>query len=284
MAYLDHIRRCNAHDIGKFRPFLVDRRHVGWVRRDTADRLAVFADTFRVDDDAVSLHPRLMESEERSEALDAVCDKLAADFGYPCMRGERYPVAPRWGDEPLMTIDRGVVSVFGVRAYGVHVNGFMDTADGLKLWIGRRATDRAVAPGKLDNLVAGGQPYGISLFENLIKEAAEEADIPRAIAAIAHPVGAVSYCLEDEWGLKPDLMFCYDLEVPDYFTPRNTDGEVTDFALMDVVEVAKRVRDTDDFKYNVNLVILDFLVRHGILSPEDDPDYADIVKGLRQGW
>ncbi|HSV28010.1 MAG TPA: DUF4743 domain-containing protein [Candidatus Omnitrophota bacterium] len=284
MGYLDHIRRCNAHDIGKFRPFLVERRHVGWVRHDVAARLEWFPATFRITADAVTLHPRLEESEQRSEAIDAVCEELAAEHGFPKLRGERYGVAPSWGETPLLTIDRAVVSVFGVRAYGVHVNGYVDTPDGIKLWIGHRATDKAVAPGKLDNLVAGSQPFGLSLFENLIKEAAEEADIPRAIAATAHPVGAVCYCLEDEWGLKPDAMFCYDLEVPDYFTPRNTDGEVTHFALMDVVDVAKRVRDSDDFKYNVNLVILDFLVRRGILSPEDDPEYLEIVRGLRQGW
>jgi hypothetical protein len=41
------------------------------------------------------------------------------------------------------------------------------------------------------------------------------------------------------------------------------------------------VRDTDDFKFNVPLVILDFLVRHGWLRPED-PDYVEIVAGLRR--
>lgn len=275
MPYLDHIRACNAHDIAKFRPFLVEGRAVGWVRHDMAEKLAG-ADAFDIDGQAVRLRAA---PEHRADAVDAACRAL----GLPPPRGERYGVAESWGAVPLLTIDRAHVSVFGVRSYGIHVNGFVDGPDGLKLWIATRAADRAIAPGKLDNLVAGGQPFGLTLFENLIKEAAEEAGIPRAIAATAHPVGAVSYCLEDEWGLKPDVMFCYDLEVPAYFTPRNTDGEVTRFDLMDVVEVAKIVRDTDRFKYNVNLVILDFLIRRGLLSPEDEPDYVEIVRGLRQG-
>jgi len=41
------------------------------------------------------------------------------------------------------------------------------------------------------------------------------------------------------------------------------------------------VRDTDDFKFNVNLVIIDFALRHGLVAP-DDPDYLDLVTGLRR--
>jgi len=174
--------------------------------------------------------------------------------------------------------------VFGVRAYGVHVNGVVRRPDGLHLWIGRRAPDKPVAPDKLDNMVAGGQPAHLGLMDNLVKEAAEEADIPADLARTARPVGAICYCLEDQWGLKPDVMFCYDLEVPADFTPRNTDGEISSFQLLPIAEVAARVKDGDEFKFNVNLVILDFLLRHGLLSPDDEPDYVEIVKGLRQGW
>jgi hypothetical protein len=40
------------------------------------------------------------------------------------------------------------------------------------------------------------------------------------------------------------------------------------------------LRDTADFKFNVALVLLDLLVRHGRLGPEH-PDYVPIVEGLR---
>jgi hypothetical protein len=40
------------------------------------------------------------------------------------------------------------------------------------------------------------------------------------------------------------------------------------------------VRDTDEFKYNCNLVLIDFFVRHGLLSA-DDPEFVPIVAGLR---
>ncbi|MGE5505465.1 MAG: DUF4743 domain-containing protein [Actinomycetota bacterium] len=285
MAYLDHVAACNAHDITRFRPFMVERRHVGWVRHDTARRLAAFPDTFRVGDDAVALHPRLDTPDARSAALDEACAALHREWAYPRLRGERFIVGPGWGQAPLATIDRGHASVFGVRAYGVHVNGFVRGADGaLALWVARRAADKPVAPGKLDNMIAGGQPAGLGLLDNLVKEAHEEADVPEALARTARPVGLVSYVMEDEWGLKPDTMFCFDLELPADFTPHPRDGEAEHFVRMPVAEVARLVRDTDQFKFNVNLVILDFLIRRGVLTPDTDPDYAAICQGLRKGW
>jgi 8-oxo-dGTP pyrophosphatase MutT (NUDIX family) len=282
MAFLDHIATCNAFDAERYVPLLIAGRRVGRVRRDTARLLVGLPDIFAVGEELVELSERLDTPEARSAALDTAGAWLAERHGYAKARGERYVVAGEWGERPLATVDRGQVSIFGFPAYGIHVNGYVERDDGLHLWIGRRAPDKAVAPGKLDNMVAGGQPAGLTLFENLLKEAAEEADLPPAIAATARPVGAVSYTMEDQWGLKPDLMFCYDLEVPAGFVPRNTDGEITDFQLMPVEEVARLVRDTDQFKFNVNLVIIDFLIRHGIVGPDDEPDYVQLVQGLRR--
>jgi len=283
MSFLDHIRACNRHDPDRFLPFVVDGHPVGRVRHDVARRLEAFPDVFRLDGGRVVLHPALATPALRDEAIDRVAAELHRDWGTPRLRGERYRVVQSFSEPALMTVDRGVVSLFGVRAFGIHVNGIVRRPDGPHLWIGRRAPDKSVAPGKLDNMVAGGQPAGLSLRENLLKEAAEEADIPAALAATARPVGAIAYCMEGQWGLKPDVMFCYDLEMPDDFTPRNTDGEISGFQLMPVAEVAERVRHSDDFKFNVNLVITDFLIRHGLLSPDDEPDYLDIVAGLRRG-
>ena len=94
----------------------------------------------------------------------------------------------------------------------------------LAMWIGRRARDKATFPGMLDNLVAGGQPIGMSLMDNLVKECGEEAGIPPALAGQAVAAGEVGYCAEIDGALKPDTMFCYDLELPADFIPVNTDG------------------------------------------------------------
>lgn len=104
--------------------------------------------------------------------------------------------------------------------------------------------------------------------------------MPAELADRAIPVGAVTYCRDSQRGLKPDVMYCYDLELPDDFVPCCTDGEVETFYRLPVAEVRDLVRDTGEFKLNCNLVIIDFLIRHGLIE-QSDPDYLAILRGLR---
>jgi 8-oxo-dGTP pyrophosphatase MutT (NUDIX family) len=281
MNLLRHIRRCNEYRPERFLPLLYGSARIGWVRRDHAATLRRFTPVFAVGDDAVRLIA-VGDFADLSAAVDRVVEQLVADGLVPKWRNEFFAVATRWGAPPLFKLDRGAVAFFGVRAYGVHLNGYVQDRGGpLQLWIGRRAADKKVAPNKLDNLVAGGIGYGHGLFETLAKEAREEADMPADFIARARPVGAVSYRMETREGARDDVLFVYDLEVPRDFVPRNTDGEIAEFQLMAADEVIERVRDTEDFKFNVNLVIIDFALRHGLVTP-DERDYLDLVTGLRR--
>ena len=93
-------------------------------------------------------------------------------------------------------------------------------------------------------------------------------------------MGLVSYRYEYELGGKEDIIYCYDIELDEDFVPECTDGEVEEFYLMPIDEVADIVKNTHEFKTNCNLVIIDFLVRHGFIEVEDE-DYIEIVQGLR---
>ena len=86
--------------------------------------------------------------------------------------------------------------------------------------VGHRAADKRVAPNKLDNLVAGGIGNGYGLEDTLVKEADEEATILPGLIARAVPAGAVSYRMETTLGIRDDVLFVYDLEMPDDFVPR----------------------------------------------------------------
>ena len=147
------------------------------------------------------------------------------------------------------------------------------------MWVGRRSKDKRNFPGKLDHLAAGGLPHGVELMINVAKECWEEAGIPEEISRRARSVGALTYCRETKKGLKPDTIYCYDLELPGDFVPQCTDGEMEYFDLLPLEDVQELVRDTDQFKLNCNLVIIDFLIRHGNLGPETD-GFLDIVQGL----
>lgn len=282
MGYLEHIDRCNDHDVRGFVPFIVAGEQVGWVRQAMLPVLAACADVFLVEADAVSLNPVFGDAGARSAAIAGVTPDLIA-AGLPGrLRGEMYAVKSSWSAPEVLRLDRGIAAAFGVKAYGVHVNGYVRRPDGgLSLWIGRRAPDKAVEPDKLDNMVAGGQPADLSLWDNLIKESAEEASVPAAMLRDARAVGMITYCMESAEGLKPDTLFCYDVELPADFTPVPGDDEMVGFTLMPAEDVLSLVRQGYDFKFNVALVILDFAVRHGLLQPDAEPAYEALVKGLR---
>ena len=130
-------------------------------------------------------------------------------------------------------------------------------------------------------MVAGGLPWHISLQQNLIKECAEEAGMNKSLALRARPTGTVSYLAESAIGIKPDTLYCYDIELPESFTPVCSDGEVESFQLIPVEQVMAIVHDSEEFKPNCNLVIIDFLIRHGLLN-SDHQNYAEIVCKLHR--
>lgn len=280
MSYLDRIRACTGHNLAGFLPFHVDGAQVGWVRPKTAAHLRRMDGAFDVTDRAVSLSDRLTGFEDRSAAMAEAAVSLAEAGIVRHLRGEDYSARRRWGEPPLFRIERGATTVFGFLSFGIHLNGFARTGGGLEMWVARRAGDRLIAPGKLDNLVGGGQPHGLTLTENVVKECGEEAGLSPEMALRAKPVGAITYALEKPNGLKRDVLFLYDLELPEDFQPVNMDGEVSEFHRWPVARAAETVRDTDEFKFNCAPVVIDFLIRHGILTP-DEPDYLEILTELR---
>ena len=281
MSFLDHIALCNTHDLSNYVSLVVDGDAVGHIRKDNLAHLDRFPDVFVRSGQSVSLAPNIESYEDRTAAVDMVVRALFEDGVLTGWRGEPYPVGGQWGGPHAFEVERAAAPFFGARAYGVHINGYVRKENGLHMWIARRADDRPVCPGQLDNMIAGGQPVTLSLKENVIKEAGEEAGVPPDLAATALPTGAITYCAESDIGLKPDIMFCWDLELPADFMPLNADGEIAEFRLLPAAEVMEIVDTTFDFKFNCNLVIVDFCIRHGILLPEH-PDYETILKGLRR--
>ena len=278
MAYLDRIRACNGWDPAGFVPFLVDGARRGWIRHGFAERLAQWPEAFLVEGQTVRLHPALVGFRQRSLALAEVLERLVGQGALPYLHGEKYPVGPAW-DRPEFVIDRAAAPWLGIRAYGQHINGFVRDGEGLLMWVGRRARDKRNFPLRLDHLAAGGLPHGITMADNLAKECWEEAGIPAELALKSTPVGAITYCRETKTGLKPDTVYCYDLELPADFQPRCTDGEVEDFQLMPLQQVQELIAETDEFKPNCSLVIIDFLIRRGRLGPESGY-YLEIIRGL----
>lgn len=280
MSFLDHIRLCNDHHIERYLPFQAAGQRVGWIERGFGETLRDFPEVFVHSPVAIALHPSLSDFDGRTKAMAEVARSLQSRGLVPGWHDEDVAVAPRFGSAPLLKLERSAAPLFGVTVLGVHVNGIVRGRDGLKMWIGRRSRSKSTYPSMLDNLCAGGIIYGHGVRQTLIKEAGEEASIPKSLAEWALPVGAITYCCARDGGLRPDIIFAYDLDLPPDFVPAPGDDEIENFSLRPIDEVIEIVRGSFDFKFNCNLVIIDFLVRHGFITP-DEPDYIQIVTGLR---
>ena len=91
------------------------------------------------------------------------------------------------------------------------------------------------------------------------------------------PVGSVSFLYLSERGIQPDTEYVYDLELPEDFSPSNTDGEVDDFVLVPVKEIPEFICK-DNFKVTSAAIALDWLIRNGIVNPENESNFAEIVE------
>src|SRR5262249_14674250 len=135
MSFADHIRACNNFDRSRVVPLLARGRRIGWLRRDNAAALAPFDSVFAVAPNEVRLLAH-GDADTLTAEVDAVVEALVAERNVPKWRNEPFDVAPRWGEKPLFRLDRGAVPFFGVRAYGVHLNGYRYVDASMHLWIG----------------------------------------------------------------------------------------------------------------------------------------------------
>ena len=202
-------------------------------------------------------------------------------------RNERYPI---YGPNRvlLLSMERSATPLFGVVTYGVHMTGYVETDEGTKIWAPRRALNKQTYPGMMDNTVAGGLATGEKPLECLIRECEEEASLPGDLVRTAQPSGTLTYFhVRDsraggEEGLcQPECQYIYDLKMPPEVMPKPGDDEATDFQLLSVEEVQKALAQ-GRFKPNCAHLLLEFFIRHGILTAENEPDYIEIVSRLHR--
>ncbi|OAA44244.1 thiamin pyrophosphokinase- protein [Metarhizium rileyi] len=189
------------------------------------------------------------------------------------------------GARDFVRLERFASPLFGVACRGAHLTCYVRTPAGLKIWVARRSLKIRTYPGALDSTVAGGVKADDSPLECILAEAAEEASLPEHL--VARQMRSVGVVTMSHRNPRTELqhstvLYVYDMELPDGdVVPRPHDGEVAEFILMDCAEVRRRMLD-GEFKPNVCPVMIDFLVRHGEITPEGEKDYLEICSRLRR--
>ncbi|KAK6441207.1 hypothetical protein LTR95_002567 [Oleoguttula sp. CCFEE 5521] len=195
----------------------------------------------------------------------ALAGRHSEPFAIPSARYER----------PVQVV-RFAAQLFGITHRGAHL-------------IPRRAAHLFTYPGMLDTTVAGGVKAGASPLQTIIVEANEEASLPedlvRRLARCRGTITQMSMSGEEspaEKGLVcPNYTFVYDMELPPDVVPRPNDDEVAGFTAM-TVEDLKAAMLREEFKDDSAVVLVDFLIRHGVITPENEPEFVDITMRLHR--
>ncbi|KAL4988399.1 hypothetical protein BDW68DRAFT_196765 [Aspergillus falconensis] len=207
-------------------------------------------------------------------------------------RNETFPIChPRTG-EILLEIERSASALFGILTSGVQLTCYVDDPQrGLLLWIARRSRTKPTYPGLLDNTAAGG--LETRLFwrpvEAVIREAVEEGSLDENLVRRGlRGAGAISYyhvkrpsegC--DVGLLQPEVEYVYELRLDPGIVPVPGDGEVERLYLWSVEEVLGALRE-GEFKLNSAVAVIDFLIRHGLVTAENEESYLEIVSRLHR--
>ncbi len=192
-----------------------------------------------------------------SEQLTDLANRMRLGGFIPGWRNEQFAWFDDNGHE-YFRIDRAAFRTFGFRSMATHVTGY--TKSGF-IWLGRRSESKSTDPSRLDNLAAGGISADETPWSCTRRELWEEAGVPLHIAEQADPVGRIHMRRPIlARGFHDELLYVYDLELPENFIPTNHDGEVSGFIEVSVAEAAARIL-ADEFTSDAALVTADFILR-----------------------
>ena len=273
---LASIQQGNRFTRERYTPFFCASVRVGWIRAPLVAELRRYPRVFTVEPDGVHVNRGLTTCDSRSEAIADVVRELGTMPGFGRWNDEFGSIAPCWGGERLMCLPRCATRPFGVRSYGSHVNGMVRRQDEIEYWVARRDSAVSDYGGYFDTLAGGYIAADRLPSEVACAEVREEAGID--LARHMRPVSLVRGVDEDDDGVTPYMIFCFDVELPAGEQPNNRDGEIESFHLLSVEQVLERL-EPSRFKFNAVPVIVDWMVRQGLVD-SDDPAFAELADAL----
>ncbi|KAI2486169.1 NUDIX domain-containing protein [Pyrenophora tritici-repentis] len=193
------------------------------------------------------------------------------------------------GSQLPIHINRTASAIFGTAVQGVHMVVYKRTEDQMKIWVPRRAPTLFSYPDLLDSAVGGGVQATQSPMQAIIQEADEEASLPgEYLRKHMRSCGALTYmsCTDDRTGYEnglmvPEVVYVYELEISSEMELKPKDGEVERYTLMDVDEIAQCLK-THQFKPSSAAVMVDFFIRHGIITDENEVNYLSLVEHIHR--
>ncbi len=265
MSLHDALAAASSFDPKGLAPLMLHGHVLGWVGPSVAAQVRRWPEVFACRPDAIVL--ALAAPQALSDALGAIARTLADEGLIRGWRNERYTIFSPASGTPVFALERAAMRAFGLPARAAQLNGYVRVRGGWRMWIARRSHSKPIYPRMLDNLVGGGIAEGMDARGTLVKECAEEAGIPPALAAAAAAVGKLRVRQVESEGVHDETLDCFDLELPEDFRPFNQDGEVAEFMLVTPGELVRRLA-AGEFTVDAGVVAIDFLARRECLRSD----------------
>lgn len=272
---------------------------VGWLHPWVVETMPWGEDKWIIDHDARRLRP----SHPNEGCLDpdqivAVQSSIIAETLAAARQGNMFGLQNGWGDElyPIygslfgpVSIERAGSGLFGILTFGINLTAYVEGKDGFKIWVPRIAKNESTYSGLLDNTVAGGLAFGEEPLEAIIREATGAASFSEDVVRQGiKAAGSLSYFYiqdakagEQSGLLQPSIRYVFDLKVDADVVPKPGDSEVEEFSLWALDDLKAAVAE-GQFRPSSTLVLLDFFIRHGILTAENEKDYVEICSRIHR--
>lgn len=246
------------------RAFVVDGERVGSVDESHLAALQPWARWIEVRAQAVVL---TAEPPEREAVFTEVNARLHELGLIRAWRNEPFPLLSPTSGRAMAVFERASARFWGTLTLGAHCNGWVAGPDGQPgaMWIARRSHTKATDPGKLDNLVGGGVPFGQTPWEALLREGFEEAGLNRSRMSRATPGRVIELDRDVPEGRQFERLHVFDLQLLEGECPVNQDGEVAEVGLWPLHHTCAAAA-TDEMTVDAALVTLDFLLRRRLLQ------------------
>jgi hypothetical protein len=135
--------------LDSFIPLVIQGLKYGYLSDSTANRLSLFRETFIFKEAGhqkfLYFTPELeqADSQTKTAAISKVTSTLRDEGYIKGWRNELVPVSRSFSSEVAFSIERAAYPLFGIKGYGVHVNGFCrdndDDNGSIKLWVAKRS-------------------------------------------------------------------------------------------------------------------------------------------------
>lgn len=180
-------------------------------------------------------------------------------------------------------MDGSGADIFDFPGGGVDMIEYFTTKEGPRYWVPRRALMKFNYPGMLDNTVGGSLRSGEDPVDCIIREAEEEAFLPREFTRQhINSCGVLSFQVYDgNPGFQAEIMCLYEIELPVDMILKPYDDEVGSFSVTTLEEVKESLAK-GEFKMNCAMTWIAYMIHHGYITAENEKNLVEIEARLHR--